>query len=170
MTAKDVEPRAKPTDAPSSFTINPNQLLSTIFRIPNVFPTLAIAPDPITEIANIGTGPKVELLPASTESDEYFDDNETTWIRKNVASQKNVTQKQPTKVKAMESNQTKPKSSTTTTTTTTEKAISSTIAADKPLKGIKGSSEKVVELLGSFGKENFMQCTSGSDSGIHFIE
>uniref|UniRef100_A0A7E4VPI7 Chondroitin proteoglycan 4 domain-containing protein n=1 Tax=Panagrellus redivivus TaxID=6233 RepID=A0A7E4VPI7_PANRE len=42
------------------FTINPNDLVSTIFRIPNIFPTDVISPDPVTE-TDLDVGKEVSL-------------------------------------------------------------------------------------------------------------
>uniref|UniRef100_A0A914XXW6 Uncharacterized protein n=1 Tax=Panagrolaimus superbus TaxID=310955 RepID=A0A914XXW6_9BILA len=146
----------KPSEA-SSFTINPNQLLSTIFRIPEVFPTVSISPDPTTESVNVDFGSSVEILSptSSEEDDDFFDDNETTWITKTVTP-KNIkvaveNSTMPSfKKKILETNKTKPKS----ILSSTSKPVVTTTTPDKLLKSANQSEDKVVQLLGSYEVSN----------------
>uniref|UniRef100_A0AC35FMR6 Uncharacterized protein n=1 Tax=Panagrolaimus sp. PS1159 TaxID=55785 RepID=A0AC35FMR6_9BILA len=144
----------KPSDASSLFTINPNELLSTIFRIPEVFPTVSISPDPTTETTSVDIGSSVELLSptSSEENDDFFDDNETTWITrtitpKNVKAIENST-KPSLKEKILETNKTKPK--LIVSSTTSKPIVTTTTSPDKLLKPANKSDDKIVQLLGSY--------------------
>uniref|UniRef100_A0AC34FTM3 Uncharacterized protein n=1 Tax=Panagrolaimus sp. ES5 TaxID=591445 RepID=A0AC34FTM3_9BILA len=159
------EGQPKPSEA-SLFTINPNQLLSTIFRIPEVFPTVAISPDPTTESVKIDFGSSVELFSttSSEEDDDFFDDNETTWITRTITPKNLKVVENSTmpsfKKKVLETNKTKPK----LILSSTSKPVVTTTSPDKLLKSANKSEDKIVQLLGSYEVSNSSEVVLDNNS------
>ncbi|KAE9551419.1 hypothetical protein FO519_005374 [Halicephalobus sp. NKZ332] len=80
VTIEFVSHPVKPSpESMSSFTLDPNEILSTIFKIPNIFPTTVTNPDPTTvtyadPIAVGATkGDIIEVKPESEEDNLYED-------------------------------------------------------------------------------------------------
>ena len=107
-----VEPSAEPA---SSFTIDPNQILSTIFKFPSIFPTTVTDPDPTTvqpekgDIINVNPENEednlyddFDIVTENKESENSFENGEVVWKSKPPMQATTVVPEEKIKIQGIE--------------------------------------------------------------------